>query len=60
MQKERRRRTREAPWALWMKRDDGAVSVGTRQGDEPGNGVGTGRVIEHGKMHVRDCAGGAG
>jgi hypothetical protein len=31
-----------------MKRDDEAVSVGTRKGDEPGNGVGTGGVVEHG------------
>ncbi|MBV5346834.1 hypothetical protein JZU46_01240, partial [bacterium] len=37
-----------SPVGSWMKRDDGAVSVGTRKGDEPGNGVGTGRVIEHG------------
>jgi hypothetical protein len=37
-----------SPVGSWMKYDDEAASVGTREGDEPGNGVGTGGVIVQG------------
>ncbi len=37
-----------SPVGSRMKRDVETVSVGTRKGDEPGNGVGAGGLVEHG------------
>jgi hypothetical protein len=45
-----RRGTQEAPKAPDMKRNDEAVRVGTRKGEEPGHGVSSGGRVDQGTI----------
>jgi hypothetical protein len=50
MQEEIRRGTQEAPKASDTKSREETDRVGTRKGEEPGNGVGSGGIEEQGAV----------
>lgn len=50
MQEEIRSRTQEAPKAPDTKGSDETDGVGTQKGEEPGNGVGSGGIMEQGMI----------